>query len=284
MAIRAAMLAVWVLALGWAFPAWAEVAIVPASRDATLIEDAAGELANGSGPAFFVGRNNAEVGSVRRGLLAFDIAAAIPAGAWIARVEIELELTPSNPDVFDLALYRVLSPWSEGPSSASGGGGALAQPGDATWLHTHYDQDFWDQAGGDFGSAPSALATVGAPGVYVWESTPELVADVQDWLDFPDANHGWILIGGEHEPQTAKSFAARESPTEEARPRLLVEYETSCETLDVGPGALGLCRAYCESLACPGPEARGSLTACARLAQAFARRTGGSLPCLRDPE
>lgn len=281
MPLRAALLAAWAFAFAWALPGRAELAIVPASRDATLIEDAAGELANGSGPAFFVGRNNAEVGSVRRALLAFDVAGALPAGSWVTRVELELELLASNPDVFDLALHRVLSPWSEGPSSASGGGGAPTQPGDATWLHTHYDQELWAQAGGDFDAAPSAWATVGAPGLQVWESTPELVEDVQEWLDSPDSNHGWILIGGEFEPQTAKSFASRESPTEEARPRLLVEYEASCETIALAPGALGLCRAYCEALACAGSEPHGSVEACSRLARGFARRAGVPVPCAR---
>jgi hypothetical protein len=275
----AARLAVGVIATTCAFSARADLASVPASRDATLLEDAEGGRANGAGPVFFIGRNNAEEDSIRRALLAFDVAEAIPAGARVTRVELELELTPSNPDVFEIALHRVLAPWSEGPSSASGGGGAPSQAGDATWLHTDYDGEFWDRPGGDFGAVASAWATVDAPGPTVWESTPELVQDVQGWLDAPDANHGWILIGGEFEPQTAKSFASRESATAEARPRLLVEYEASCDVLDLGPGALGLCRAYCEALACAGDGPRGSATACAHLALGFARRTGAPVPC-----
>jgi hypothetical protein len=277
----AARFAIGVIALACPFSARADLASVPASRDATLIEDAEGGLANGAGPVFFVGRNNAEVGSIRRALLAFDVGAAIPAGARVTRVEVELEVTPSNPDVFEVGLHRALVPWSEGPSSASGGGGAPSQSGDATWLHSDYDGELWDQPGGDFDAAPSAWATVGEPGLVVWEATPELVQDVQDWLDAPAANHGWILIGGEYEPQTAKSFASRESADEEARPRLLVEYEASCDALDLAPGALGLCRAYCEALACAGDGPRGSDAACAHLALGFARRTGAPVPCAR---
>jgi len=263
--------------LGW--PGWAETVVLEPARDATLIEDAEGSLANGSGPVFFVGRNNAF--GARRALLAFDVASAIPAGAWITSVELELEMTPSNQVAIDVGLHRVLSPWSEGPSSASGGGGAPAEPGDATWLHTRYDTDYWQEPGGDFAPDPSAVLSVGEAGLYVWASTPGLVADVWAWLDDPGSNHGWILVGGEDRRQTAKSFASRESPIEESRPRLVVEYETGCDAFDLGPGALGLCRAYCEALDCAGPELRGSLEACARLARNFAHRTDVPLPCAR---
>ena len=262
----------------------AETAVVEAARDATLIEDAEGAFANGSGPYLFSGRTNASTGSLRRALLAFDVAAALPAGAWITGAELELELEPSNPVAIDLGLHWVRAPWSEGPSRASGGGGAPAEPGDATWLHTHYDTEFWDEPGGDFAPNPSAVTSVSDAGLYVWGSTPGLVADVQAWLDAPESNHGWILVGGEEGRQTAKSFASRESPNEVSRPRLVVEYATSCEDFDLGPGALGLCRAYCEALACAGADPHGSARACSRLARAFARRTGGMPPPCEPPQ
>ena len=49
-------------------------------RDATLYEDAAGTLANGSGTAMFVGTTNSA--AKRRGLVDFDMS-AIPAGARV---------------------------------------------------------------------------------------------------------------------------------------------------------------------------------------------------------
>ncbi|TFG94043.1 MAG: hypothetical protein E4H11_07505, partial [Myxococcales bacterium] len=49
--------------------AMAETVFIEAARDATLIEDPDGALANGSGPVFFVGRNNQAENSVRRGLI-----------------------------------------------------------------------------------------------------------------------------------------------------------------------------------------------------------------------
>ena len=44
------------------------------------------------------------------------------------------------------------------------------------------------------------------------------------WLKHPEKNFGWILIGDETEPQTAKTFASRENPDETLRPLLEVEY------------------------------------------------------------
>lgn len=274
----------WFLAAAWALfhPAGghAETVTLVAARDATLIEDPAGELANGSGPAFFAGRTAQSNSSRRRGLVFFDVAAALPRAASVESAELVLVLTPSNEAVADVAVHRVLSPWSEGPSSASGGGGAWAVAGDATWLHTEYDTHFWNTPGGDFVSDHSGVAAVGSDGVYVWGSTPALEADVQAWLDEPASNHGWLLLGDEGSPQTTKRFASREDPLEDMRPKLTVVYEVRCENAGLEPGAFGLCVAYCEALDCDGPHPRGSERACSRLEHNFARRANGApLPC-----
>jgi hypothetical protein len=189
-------------------------------------------------------------------------------------------LTPSNDSVANVALHRVLSPWSEGTSAASGGGGAPAVAGDATWLHTLFDTQFWRAPGGDFEPDPSGFTAVGSPGVYVWGSTPALEADVQSWLDEPSSNHGWLLTGNEKIRTTAKRFASRENPVEDMRPQLIVVYETACVAANLAPGEFGLCKAYCEALDCNAPHPRGSERACNRLARNFAARTSGApLPC-----
>jgi hypothetical protein len=274
----------WLLAVVWAacHPAGmrAETVTLVAALDATLIENSAGERANGSGPVFFAGRTGQSSDSRRRALVFFDVADSLPRGSSIESVELSLVLTPSNDRVADVAVHRALSPWSEGPSAASGGGGAQALPGDSTWLHTDYDTGFWTTPGGDFAPDPSGSAAVGSAGVYVWGSTAELAADVQAWLDEPASNHGWLLIGDEGFPSTSKRFASREDPVEVMRPQLIVVYEISCEAADLPPGAFGLCEAYCEALACDGPDPRGSERACSRLARDFARRANGApLPC-----
>jgi hypothetical protein len=267
-----------------AAPVGADTAVLDAARDATLIETSGGERANGAGPVFFSGRTGQSSQSVRRALVFFDVAAALPGGAWVTSAELRLVLTPSNPALADMALHRVLSPWSEGPAAASGGSGAPTVPGDVTWIHSAYDTDFWTFPGGDFVLDPSATVAVGTGGTIVWASAPGMVADVQTWLDAPASNHGWILIGDEGSPSTSKRFASRESPDRTWRPKLVVEYQTACRAADLGSGSFGLCHAYCEALDCDGGQPHASSRACDRLAHLFARRNQGALPPCEIPD
>ena len=214
------------LTAGWVGAAAAELVVLTPSRDNTLYEDPNGALSNGLGSAMFAGRNSAPSNSVRRAVLAFDIAAAIPAGATIEAVT--LTLTESGSNVADqvVSLHRLTADWGEGASLAGGnqGGGGPAAPGDATWLHRFYATDAWDTAGGDFAGLASSQTTVGGPGVYTWPSAAALVADVQGFLDDPGASFGWILIGNEAAGGSAKRFSTRDEPNAELRPRLTVEY------------------------------------------------------------
>ena len=208
-----------------ALPAAADTVRLEPDRDATLIEHPDGALANGSGPVFFAGRNNQINDSIRRALLHFDVAGALPERALIDGVSLTLYMTPSNPEPHTLRLYRVLADWGEGPSSASGGGGAPARPGDVTWLHTFWNTDFWAHAGGQFVGSDSSALEVGASGFYTWESTIHMVADVRLWATAPQRNFGWVLIGDERVRQSVKSFASRESMEPMQRPVLEITYQ-----------------------------------------------------------
>ena len=212
------------VALLAALPAAAETVVVEAAHDATLIEDAAGARANGSGPFFFVGRTSSPEGAVRRAVLSFDVAAAVPERAIIESASLTVFMSPSHPEPREIRLQRVLADWREGPSSSSGGGGAPSEAGDVTWLHTVYDTDFWFHAGGDFVDRTSARTVVADTGFYTWETTNHLVQDVQLWLAAPQRNFGWVLIGDETTPQSVKSFASRENPDATLRPTLTVTY------------------------------------------------------------
>ena len=198
-------------------------------RDATLVEDPDGALANGSGPFFFVGRTSQGQNSVRRALLRFDVAAALPERAIIENVSLTLFMNPSNPEMRELRLHRVLADWGEGPSAASGGGGRPAEPGDATWIHTFYDFEFWTHGGGQFVGREGARLEVAGSGFYTWENTNQLVNDVRLWSSAPQRNFGWILIGDETTSTTAKSFASRENTDPALRPVLEVTYRTPGE-------------------------------------------------------
>lgn len=193
-------------------------------RDATLIEHQHGELANGAGTALFVGRTAQSTDSLRRALLHFDIAGSLPEHAIIEHVSLTLHLSRGNSASADISLHRVLDSWSEGPSSSDGGGGDIAQPGDATWLHTVYDVAYWRQVGGHFVAHTSATAVVGASGFYDWGSSTHMLADVRLWLYAPQENFGWILLGDETIPQSVKRFDSRETSPDEFRPVLSITY------------------------------------------------------------
>ncbi|RMF74965.1 MAG: hypothetical protein D6744_13990, partial [Planctomycetota bacterium] len=89
-------------------------------------------------------------------------------------------------------------------------------------LHTFFDTQFWNAAGGDFVATQSAAADLAGPAVYAWQSAT-MAADVQTWLDQPATNHGWILIGNEAQIKTAKRLGSREAPVAQ-RPKLIVDF------------------------------------------------------------
>jgi len=276
--MRSVLILLFVIGIAW--QAQGETVVLSPTQDATLIESSNGSLANGSGPVFFAGRTGQSSASLRRALLQFDVAGAVPGGALITDVWLDLSLTSSNPQPVNLGLHPVMAPWGEGAATSAGGSGAPATAGDSTWIHRFYDSDTWASPGGDFAPAPSAVALVAAAGVYTWGSTPSMVADVEAWLDAPATNRGWVLIGGEDAPSTAKRFDSRESTDASTRPRLVIEYQNACEAAGLKRRAFGICNAYCEGVDCDAANPRGSSRACKRLARKFARSTGGApLPC-----
>ena len=210
------------LALFLCSPGWAETVTIEASRDATLIEEADGALANGSGPSLFVGKTT--MGDVRRALLYFDVATALPRKAIVESVTLTIYVQPSNPELREYRLHRVLADWGEGASVTGGGSGAPSESGDATWIHTFYDTDFWMHSGGQFAGQPSATNDIAGSGSYTWESTRGLVRDVRRWKSSRRRNFGWILIGDETVRTTAKKLASRENADPTLRPMLEVTY------------------------------------------------------------
>lgn len=200
-----------------------DVVELPAEKDNTLYISAEGDLSNGSGNHMFAGRNG--TGQTRRAVIKFDIESQVPAGAIVNDVALQLYMSMTPTQQQFVAMHVLLKDWGEGDSDASfgEGGGADAEPGDATWLHTFYDTDFWDTPGGDFVSASSAEIPVIGTGYYTW-SSEQLAADVQSWIDNPGTNFGWILIGNESGAATAKRFDTHEIPAPEFAPVLTIDF------------------------------------------------------------
>jgi hypothetical protein len=192
---------------------------VLAGRDNTLFEDPSGLLSSGAGEGIFAGKNSQNL--TRRALVFFDVASAVPAGATIDSVELWLNVNSApNATPQPVSIHRALASWGEGTSASTGGGGAPASTGDATWLHRFYSDTFWSTPGGDFEPGSSATTTVGVVGLHVWKSTA-LALDVAGWLATPSANFGWLIRGPENAASTVRRFDSRET---DIGPKLIVYF------------------------------------------------------------
>lgn len=218
----------------------ADSVTIEAVKDNTLFEDPGGALSNGEGDYLFTGRT-AQGGAIerRRALVAFDVAAHVPAGAIITGATLRLFVSRQVSGPRTVSAHRLLTDFGEGSSIAGGqqGGGAPRSSGDATWLHAVFPGSFWSSQGGDFTAAASASQVVNALGPYEWTSAG-MVTDVQSMLDQPESDFGWVLIGDESQSTTAKRFNSRESSPPDNRPRLVVDYDIAAPVPGVGPVAL----------------------------------------------
>lgn len=202
------------------------------SADASLIEVSPD---NSIGAQAFVLSGRTQNGPHVRALYRFDLS-ALPTNAIVLSAVLQLECTrqsgePACVTPVAFGLHRMLRPWGEGTNVAvqGPGQGIPAQPGDATWHHAFHPTNAWSAPGGlvgtDFSSVESSFQYVTTPDAspYLFESTPELVDDVQTWVRDPQANHGWMMIANPEEVLcTARRFNARES--EGGPPLLMIEY------------------------------------------------------------
>ena len=202
-------------------PVAAETINLTPVKDNTLFEHDTGGLSNGAGSYLFAGttRNGAK----RRAVLAFDLS-TIPTDATIHSASLSMAMTRTVSDSHTVSLHRLLTPWGEGLSDATGeeGTGAPTESGDATWVHTISDSVLWTTPGGDFAAAASNTLNIIGIGGYTWPSTQELIADVQAWVQTPADNFGWIIIGDESANSSAKRFNSSEHG--ESPPILSIDY------------------------------------------------------------
>jgi hypothetical protein len=235
--------------------ALAGIVSLTASKDTTIFSQD-DEASNALGILF---TSPTSGGNIRRSLLNFDVAEQVPAGATITRATLALTLIEGAGGTGDVdhSLHRLLQDWGEGTSSTTSGKGAPATPGDATWRDRFFPNETWSNPGGDFVASPSAMMPIGlTPGAITWGPTPEMIADVQSWLDSPSESHGWIVLGDEDSLGTARKFFNRENADPTVRPVLNIEFrlpEANVPTLSqlglavmallmLGFGVLGLSR------------------------------------------
>ncbi len=205
-------------------PGWAGTTVmISPTRDTAIYAE--NTNANGAGGSLFLGRNRA--GNERRTLIAFDDLSAIPAGATIVSVELEVRATRGRGGSLSVSVHELTADWGEGASVAGGAGGqgGAASNGGATWQDRFFPNTDWQQAGGDF--AATQLSTVNVPtsGTATFPSTPGLVASVQAWLNGSAPNNGWLLRADPGAGvQSAKRIGSREGSSG-TRPVLLVTFE-----------------------------------------------------------
>ncbi len=152
----------------------------------------------------------------RRALLRFNLAAAIPSGATVTSVQLSLQavqMLPAAPANSNFELHRLLRAWNEASAS---------------WTWADNPSTAWDDGGaggaGDVATSASASVAVSGLGPYTFSSTPELVADVQLWVDDPGSNAGWLLRSNTEAPFTARHFGTKEGGSSAAS--LTVEFES----------------------------------------------------------
>ena len=206
--------------------ACADTAVLTPVADGTLFEPLSPgvQASSGSGQFLYCGKTN--TAKLRRTLLRFDFS-SIPAGSTITSVTLRVTVDRAVGGARTVGMYVCSTPWGEGASDAGdpGGRGTTPAPGDVTWIHSVFSGTLWGAPGGDFLPAARATTTLNTSGPATWASTPQLVADVQAWLDGTTVNNGWLLHHvDEGTTVTGKRFGSRENEDVESRPTLTVEY------------------------------------------------------------
>jgi len=208
----------------------ASITILP-SADTSLIEIA--PTNNNGGQAWLLSGKIQNDVYRDRTLMKFDFT-ILPTNAIVLSVALTVEVTRQPGDGLANApfgLYRMLRPWGEGDKVATTipGQGMPATDGEATWRHAFFPTNQWTVPGGasgvDFSDVESSFQFIYGTGQspYRFESTPELVADAQGWVNDPQSNYGWMLLcDDEATPFTARRFGSREDPN--APPRLEIEF------------------------------------------------------------
>jgi len=240
--------------------------VIQASRDTSIYQNSPNNSGGGAA-GIFAGTNGQ--GSPRRGLVAFDVAANVPADAVIIGAELTMYLGMATGGLGEpLGLHRLNADWGEGTAGSStltvsnSGNGFAAGVGDATWnarFHSPTSPIPWTAPGatGDFVTTPSTVTivtnTIDTP--FTWHASADMINDVRTWRDNPAANFGWALVNqSEGRSGSARGFYSSEATLNSTsgvlnpawRPTLTVNYilipEPATALLLLASGALAMIR------------------------------------------
>ncbi len=214
---------------GLLLPSSADTITLDASKDNSIYSE--NNNSNGDGD-LFSGRTQGRQGAgTRRALMQFDLTGSIPSGASIENVSITLNVSRRGPasvgSTVDVFLHRLIQDWGEGASLGTGLGGSPST-GDVTWNFSFFNTENWQIEGGNFVNTPSATQPLSSSGPITWGS-PNLVSDVQSWVDNPEQNFGWILLVDESAFGAATIFGSRENSSSGRRPKLTIDFSAGAE-------------------------------------------------------
>lgn len=169
----------------------------------TYIDASAPNVNNEGGQLFLVrGRTNTS------GLIRFDIP-ALPRDVKVLKAYLQVYASEqSSPSHLQVASHRVLRPW---------------KASEATWLNATASA-LWEEAGctgaTDRAVPPSDRGMLHGPGWFQFNVT-EIV---QQWLDSPGSNNGFLLEGYDERWSAAYRFISTDHPSSHRYPRLIVTY------------------------------------------------------------
>jgi spore coat protein A len=228
------------LVILWALPSSAAEVIINPIQDNAIADGVDPGSAedfkdNSSGACEYLFAGTTNDGFKRRALLRFDIAGSVAPGSTINSATLTLTVSRSGGNVpATMTLSPLSRNWGEGTATCGprgGGQGDSAGAGDATWLESEFGSVTWTTPGGDFGAtSASAIVGTGNGDQGVWSSAT-MVAELQNALDAPATDFGWILIGDEASSPTSRRFSSREGTTP---PTLLIDFEPP-------PGSVACC-------------------------------------------
>jgi len=146
---------------------------------------------------------------INRGLFRFDLS-FLPTNAVVNSASLTLSVVQSQTAAAGFSLDRLLVDWSE----------------DGVTWNMRTASDSWTAGGGlagtDFILAPSATASLGGAGSTAAFSSSGLAGDVQNWINNPGANFGWMLLATGEPGGTGKLVGSREDAG--AEPVLAFDY------------------------------------------------------------
>jgi len=205
-------------AIAWLIesPIYANSLIVKPSADTTIFE-AFPDNNLGASDNMVAGANASLARA--RAVFRFDLSGVIPSNAIVQSVSLTVTVVLTPPDggeasTFDLR--RVLVDWGEG--TGTNNSGVTARAGEANWSYRFYPSNSWSLPGGtlsnDFSELVSASLYLPGLGAYTVASTSNLVSDVQDWVNEPARNFGWVFMSeAENVAFSIRRIGTRENVT-----------------------------------------------------------------------